>query len=41
MKIMWPASQSYFYLLFILIEMNFYLLSFLYDVCNKVHDYIQ
>ena len=31
MGIMWPASQSYFHLLFIFIEMKFYSLSFLCD----------
>ena len=41
MGIMWPASQSHFHLLFIFIEMNFYLLSFLCDVCNEVHEHMQ
>ena len=39
--IMWPSSQSHFHLLFIFIEMNFYSLSFLCDVCNEVHEYMQ
>ena len=41
MGIMWPASQPHFYLSFIFIEMNFYLLSFLCDVCNEVHEHMQ
>ena len=41
MGIMWPESQSHFHLLFIFIEMNFYSLSFLCDVCNEVHEYMQ
>ena len=41
MDIMWPTSQSHFHLLFIFIEMKFYLLSFLCDVCNQVHEHIQ
>ena len=41
MDIMWPASQSHFYLSFIFIEMNFYSLSFLCDVCNEVHEQMQ
>ena len=41
MDIMWPASQSDFHLLFILIEMNFYLLSFLCNVYNEVHEHMQ
>ena len=41
MDIMWPASQSHFHLLFIFIEMNFYLLSFLCDVYNEVHEHMQ
>ena len=34
-------NQSHFHLLFTFIEMNFYLLSFLCDVCNEVHEHIQ
>ena len=41
MDIMWPPSQSHFHLLFIFIEMNFYLLSFLCDVGNEVHEQMQ
>ena len=40
-EIRWPSSQSYFYLLFIFVEINFYLLSFLCDVYNKVYEYMQ
>ena len=39
--IMWPASQSHFHLSFIFIKMNFYLLSFLCDVYNEVHEHMQ
>ena len=39
--IMWHASQSHFDLLFILIEMNFYSFSLLYDVCNEVNKHMQ
>ena len=40
MGIMWPTSQSHFHPLFIFIEMNFYSLSFLCDVCNdQVHEH--
>ena len=35
MDIMWHASQSHFHLLFIFIEIKFYSLSFLSDVCNE------
>ena len=41
MDFMWPTSQSHFHLLFIFIEINFYSLSFLCDVCNKVHEHMQ
>ena len=41
MDIMWPASQSHVHLLFIFIEMNFYSLSFLCDVCNEVHEHMK
>ena len=41
MDTMCPASQSYFHLLFIFIEMNFYSLSFLCDVCSEVHEHMQ
>ena len=41
MDIMWPESQSDFHLSFIFIEMNFYSLSFLCDVCNEVHEHMQ
>ena len=41
MDIMWRASQSHVHLLFIFIEMNFYSLSFLSDVCNEVHEHMQ
>ena len=41
MYIVQPTSQSNFYLLFILIEMNFYQLSFLCDVYNEVHEHMQ
>ena len=41
MDIMWPASQSHVHLLFIFIEINFYSLSFLCDVCNEVHEHMQ
>ena len=41
MGIMWLASQSHFRLLFIFIEMNFYSLPFLCDVCNEVHEHMQ
>ena len=40
MDIMWLASQSHFLLSFIFIEMNFYLLSFVCDVCNEVHEHM-
>ena len=39
--IMWLASQSHFHLSFIFIEMNFYSLLFLCDVCNEVHERIK
>ena len=39
--ILWPASQSYFHLLFIFIKVDFYSLSFLCDVCNEVHEHMQ
>ena len=39
--IMWPASQSHFHLLFIFIEIKFYSLSFLCDVCNEVYEHMQ
>ena len=39
--IMWLASQSDIHLLFIFIEMKFYSLSFLCDVCNEVHEHMQ
>ena len=41
MDIMWPTSPSHFHLLFIFIEMNFYLLSFLCDVYNEFHKHMQ
>ena len=41
MDIMWPISQSHVHLLFIFIEINFYSLSFLCDVCNEVHEHMQ
>ena len=41
MGIMWPASQSHFHLLFIFIEMKFFSLSFLCDVCNEAHEPMQ
>ena len=34
--IMWLANQSYFQILLIFIEINFYLLSLLYDVYNEL-----
>ena len=40
MGIIWPASQSHFHLLFIFIEMNFYSLSFLCDICTEVHEHM-
>ena len=40
-NIMWPASQSHFHLSFIFIEMNFYSLSFFYDICKEVHEHRQ
>ena len=40
MDIMWPTTQSYFHRFFILIEMKFYSLSFLCDVCNEVHEHM-
>ena len=41
MGIIWPASQSHFHIFFIFIEMKFYSLSFLCDVCNEVHEHMQ
>ena len=41
MDIMWTASQSHFRLLIIFIEINFYSLSFLCDVCNEVNEDMQ
>ena len=41
MEIMSCASQSHFHLLFIFIEINFYLLSFLCDVWIEVHEHMQ
>ena len=38
--VMWPASQSQLHTSFIFIEINFYSLSFLCDVCNKVHEHM-
>ena len=40
MDIMWPTSESHFHLSFIFIEMNFYSLSFLCNVCNEVYEHI-
>ena len=39
--IMWLTSQSHFHLSFIFIEINFYSLSVLCDVCNEVHEHKQ
>ena len=41
MGIMWHVSQSQFHLLFKFIEMKFYSLSLLCDVCNEVHEHMQ
>ena len=38
--IMRPTSQSYFYLSFLLIKINFYLLSFLCDIDNDIYDHM-
>ena len=40
MDIMCLVSQSYFHLSFIFIEMNFYALSFLCDICNEVYEHM-
>ena len=41
MKIIWPSRQSHFYLLFLFVEIKFYLLLFLCDVCNNIYERLQ
>ena len=41
MDIMWPISQSHFHVSRYGHENEIYVLLFLYDVCNKVHEYMR
>ena len=41
MDLIWSSSQLHFHLSCIFIEMKFYSLSFLCDVCNEVHEHLQ
>ena len=42
MDVMWPISQSHFHVYFLcLLKSNLFFISFICDICNKVHEHMQ